>query len=244
MTAFWDFPAETFETGVEFWVEATDADLSEPRGPGGEFATLIPTEGDACLRVQRVRSGKGGNHLDLHVDDVAAAAERATALGASVVAEEQGEVTVLSSPGGFPFCLVAHHGESRVPSPVEWPGGQRSIADQICIDIPWVGYERERDFWKAFTGRRGLPSRRPEFERLERPRGMPLEILLQRREEVGVGEPVTAHIDLACSDVEAETVRHNELGAVPVERFEHWQVMRDPAGLEYCITSRVPEPAA
>lgn len=243
MMAFWDFPPETFEAATTFWLEVTDANLSEPLGSNNEFAALTPREGDACLWVQRTLSGKGGNHLDLSVDDIAAEAERAKGLGARVVLEEEG-IVVLHSPGGFPFCLVAHHGESRVPAPVEWPGGQRSIADQLCIDIPPARYEHERDFWKAFTGWSLPPSKGTEFELLERPEGMPMQILLQRLDEAGPDGPVRAHIDLACSDIEAETVRHRELGAVPVRRTEGWQVMRDPAGLEYCITGRVPEPTA
>lgn len=97
-------------------------------------------------------------------------------------------------------------------------------------------HERERDFWEAFTGMPRLPGNSPGFERLERPLG----ILLHRLDEAGPGEPVRAHLDLACSDVEAATARHRELGAVPLRRFDSRQVLRDPAGLEYCITDRVP----
>src|SRR5690606_30423141 len=128
--------------------------------------------------------------------------------------------TVLRSPGGFTFCLVTYDGETRIPAPVEWPGGQRSIADQICIDIPAQVCGTERDFWAAFTRRPRLPSGSPEFERLKRSRDMPLEILLQRRVAADVDDLVSAHIDLACSDIEAEALRHTELGAVRVERFD------------------------
>ncbi len=243
MSAFWDFPADAFEAGTTFWLEVTDANLSEPRGVNNEFAALTPREGHSCLWVQRLQSGEGGNHLDLHADDVAAEAARAESLGAGVVRKGEGLIA-LRSPGGFPFCIVAYDGETAIPAPVTWPGGQRSIADQICIDIPAQVYGSERDFWVAFSGRRPRPSDSPEFERLERPPGMPLEILLQRRDEAEFDDPVSAHIDLATSDLEAETLRHSELGAVPIERFEHWQVLHDPTGLEYCITDRAPRPVA
>lgn len=244
MMALWDFPPETFESATMFWTRVTGANLSEPYGSNNEYAALRPQRGDSCLWVQRLRSGDAANHLDLLVDDVAAATAHAERLGATVVHEAEEGLMVLRSPGALPFCLVRHEGQSRVPDPVEWPGGQLSIADQICIDVPPERYQRELRFWEEFTGRSRLPGEPSEFERLERPEGMPLEILFQRLGEDEPGEPVRAHIDLACSDVEAETARHRELGAVPLERFEQWQVLRDPAGLEYCITARVPKPAA
>ena len=239
MTAFWDFPTETFEAGTAFWTEVTGTDLSALRGPHREFATLVPTEGDAHLRVQRIGSGDGGNHLDLHVEDIAAETTRAEGLGAAIVSEEDG-FTVLRSPGSFVFCLVPHEGEAHVPPPAEGPDGRRSAVDRCCIGIPHAVYEREREFWEAFTGMPRLPGGSPGFERLERPPGMPLELLLHRLDEAGPGEPVRAHLDLACSDVEAATARHRELGAVPLGRFDSRRVLRDPAGLEYCITDRVP----
>jgi hypothetical protein len=43
--------------------------------------------------------------------------------------------------------------------------------------------------------------------------------LLQRREQAGPDDRVTAHLDLACADIPA---------------------MADPAGRPYCLTGRVP----
>ncbi|GAB3645104.1 VOC family protein [Glycomyces tarimensis] len=237
--AFFDFPPEAFESGVEFWLRITDATLSPFGGPEGEFAMMIPTSGDPCLGVQRLQSGAVGNHLDLYVDDIRAEAERASALGATVKSEKD-DIVVLLSPGGLPFCMLDHHGQSQVPGPVEWPGGQRSIADQICVDVPAARFDREHDFWSTLTGRPLLPTKRSEFRRLQRPEGAPLEILVQSVDEGDPDASTRAHIDLACSDMDAETVRHVESGAVRLDRFEHWQVMRDPTGLVYCITDRKP----
>ena len=49
------------------------------------FRTLQPAHGDAYLRIQRVRGGPGGCHLDLHVDDAGQGAHRAGELGATVL---------------------------------------------------------------------------------------------------------------------------------------------------------------
>ncbi|PRY57920.1 hypothetical protein B0I28_106343 [Glycomyces artemisiae] len=242
-TAFWDFPAEGFEDGIAFWLKATGSTLSPRRGPGGSFATLVPPGADPCLRVQRVLEGKGGNHLDLHVDDVEAEAERAQVLGAAPVHAEPGLV-VLHSPGGFAFCLVNHHGEVKVPAPEAWPGGQRSRVDQLCLDVAPQAFDHELVFWQRLTGWPQVPTSSPEFRRLYSPPELPLRFLLQRLDAAGRGPASTAHLDLACSDVDAETLRHTELGATAVRRHHWWQVMRDPAGLEYCITSRDPDTGA
>ena len=95
LTVFLDFPAASFGAGVAFWREVTGSGLSPRRGAAGEFATLLPADGDAYLRVQRVAGGSGGHHLDLHVDPALAsveqAAERAVALGAKVTGREMAE---------------------------------------------------------------------------------------------------------------------------------------------------------
>jgi Glyoxalase-like domain len=51
----------------------------------------------------------------------------------------------------------------------------------------------------------------------------------------------TAHPDLACDDVDAETTRHEALGATVVRVMPNWTTLRDPAGLSYCITRRNPD---
>lgn len=238
-TAFWDFPAAGFEEGATFWLKATASTLSPRRGPGGAFATLCPPEGDPCLRVQRVLEGEGGNHLDLHVDDVEAEAERARVLGASLLHEEPG-LTVLRSPGGFAFCLVEHNGEVKVPGFLTQPSG-RSRVDQLCIDVPPSDFEHELGFWRSLTGWPQSGGDLVEFRRLLPPQGTPLRFLLQRLDSAAEGQRVSAHLDVACSNVDAETGRHVRLGAEAVRRHEHWQVMRDPAGLVYCLIDRDPD---
>ncbi len=71
LTAFIDRPGENFDETVRFWASVTGSSMSPTRGEHDEFATLIPPDGDAYLRVQRVAEGPGGSHLDVHVDDIA-----------------------------------------------------------------------------------------------------------------------------------------------------------------------------
>lgn len=222
-TAFLDSPSRVAEL---FWQAVTGSGLSPRRGPDGAFATLLPAEGDPYLRVQVVGDGPPLVHVDLHVEDVTTQADRAAALGASVVSAEDGLV-VLRSPAGLPFCLVRWEGEAVRPR------GGRSLVDQVCLDIPEQGFDVEADFWSALTGWQRRPGSRPEFDVLDRPAAMPLRFLLQR-----VSGHAGLHLDLACSDRAAEVVRHEELGAQVERVHERWTTLTDPAGRRYCITDR------
>jgi hypothetical protein len=217
LTAFLDLPADEFDTAVAFWREVTGYTLSAYRGEREEFATLLPPSGDAYLRVQQVESGRPGVHLDLHAPGQAFEVRR--------------------SPGGLPFCLVSGDEASR-PAPVTWPDGNRSVVDQVCLDIPPEVYDAECDFWASTTGWDLHDTKRPEFRRLRVPDGQPLHVLLQRLDSPGGA--VRAHLDLATDDRAAETRRHEGLGARVAAVHDGWTVMRPPAGPIYCITGRAP----
>ncbi len=243
LTAFIDMPADRFDAGTDFWAAATSTDRSPLRGEHQEFATLVPTDGDAHLRVQRTMEGEPGIHIDLHVADIAAAAEAAQRLGAHIVADDHAHpgVTVMSSPGGMIFCLVNHRGEATAPAPLSSPAPNR--LNQICLDIPSSRFETECAFWSELTGWALEPGRLNEFVFLARPQHIPMRLLLQRLgDETGT---VHAHLDLGCgSAVESVVQHHNRLGAEPIEPFEYWTTMRDPTGQLYCLTSRDPDPSS
>lgn len=231
MTGFLDSPSVDIEP---FWLAVTGTTRSARRG-GGVFATLVPAAGDAYLRVP-VTAAPPRTHLDLHVDAVPEAAGEAVARGARVV-RDAGDLVVLRSPAGIEFCLVPWGGQAVRPAAVRWPGGQRSVVDQLSLDVPVARFEAEADFWAGLTGwPRRLPNL-PEFEFLERPAGMPLRLLLQRVGSAAAG----MHVDLACDDVDAEVARHVGLGARVVRRVPgDWTTLQDPAGREYCVTGRSP----
>jgi hypothetical protein len=50
-----------------------------------------------------------------------------------------------------------------------------------------------------------------------------------------------AHLDLACDNMLAERTRHEAFGATTVRSTTNWTTLRDPAGMEYCITRRNPD---
>jgi hypothetical protein len=217
LTAFLDFAPDEFDEAVAFWQGVTGYALSAYRGEREEFASLLPPSGDAYLRVQQIESGSSGVHLDVHAPGQ--------------------EFEVRRSPGGLPYCLVPGTEAAR-PQPVAWPDGNRSMVDQVCIDIPPELYEDECAFWAKTTGWELLTRGSGEFRRLRKPDGQPLNILLQRLDSSD--GPVRAHLDLAADDRQAEIRRHEQLGATVERVHEGWTVMRPPAGPLYCITRRVP----
>ena len=243
LTIFLDLPSSGLDPAEQFWLWVTAGELSAWRGPEAEFATVLPPDGDAYLRVQRVRDGAGGRHLDLHIDlaqeSLAQVAARAVALGARVQRVEDG-LTVLDSPGGFGFCLVSWDGEATVPSPIRLDAGSTNRLDQLCLDIPPDRFEAECRFWSSLTGWELRAGSRPEFRYLERPTGIPVRILLQRRAQAGAQDLVSAHLDIACDDVQALSESHVAAGARVAASFAHWTAMTDPIGQPYCLTGRDP----
>jgi hypothetical protein len=234
--AFIDRPLDRLGQAGAFWTTVTGSRLSPLRGSDHEFATVLPGSGEAALKLQGVHD-RGGAHLDLEVDDVPAAIETARRLGATVVGSKPVS-EVMRSPGGQLFCVEPWDGAVSRPAVFVSPDGITSRLDQVCLDIAPALYDVEMEFWSAFTGWELHPSARPEFNLLRPPQGLPIRILLQRLDS---DRASSAHVDLACSDIEATRVWHEQLGAVEVGRGPHWIVMEDPAGGTYCLTARDPQ---
>jgi Glyoxalase-like domain len=102
---------------------------------------------------------------------------------------------------------------------------------KIVIDVPPADHDRELAFWSSAIGH---PLTR--FERHPEYHGAPLHgqefwLLVQR---LGHG-PARVHLDIHTDDMAAETARLEELGAERVQRVHTWQVMRDPAGMLFCV---------
>ncbi|RYV52786.1 VOC family protein [Pengzhenrongella frigida] len=239
ITAFLDATPDRWDVARAFWTSVTGYGLSSHRGADQQFVTLVPTEGDAFLRLQRLDSGPARIHLDLHVPDPRAAADGAVALGATEL-DDLGHV-VMASPGGLTFCFVGPDGSHRPPA-TRWPGvgageGHSSLVDQVALDIPMEHWARETRFWSELTGWAARPST-DEFSPLERPADQPLRLLPHRLEEPTGA--VRAHLDLATSDRAAETARHVALGAAVERVTDEWTVLRGPDGSRYCVTDRSP----
>ena len=107
----------------------------------------------------------------------------------------------------------------------------RSRLCAALIDVPADAYEQSVAFWGGAVGKAD-PAPDPEdpnYADLGNP--IPrLQFMVQQ-----VDAPARIHLDIETDDIEAEVTRLTALGAHEVERIESWVVMRDPAGLLFCV---------
>jgi hypothetical protein len=111
-----------------------------------------------------------------------------------------------------------------------------SRLSMIVIDVPPAEHDRELAFWSAAIGQELTPGTRyPEYHGAEL-HGEEFGLLIQR---LGHG-PSRVHLDIHTDDLAAEISRLEGLGAERVQQVHRWWILRDPAGLLFCV---VPEPA-
>src|SRR5690348_15795968 len=107
----------------------------------------------------------------------------------------------------------------------------RILLRGFVIDVPSDVNERERAFWTAALLAQQRPAKLyPEYHVLENG-ATPNAVAVQ---DIGTAE-ARVHFDIESDDIEAEVARLIGLGAELVERHEEWVVLRDPAGLLFCV---------
>lgn len=107
----------------------------------------------------------------------------------------------------------------------------RSRLYKVVVDVPDTEHDREMAFWGAAVGRDfALLAHHPEYHAALLP-GERFGMLVQR---MGDG-PARVHLDIHTDDVAAEVARLERLGATRVRQVHSWWVMRDPAGLLFCV---------
>ncbi len=112
----------------------------------------------------------------------------------------------------------------------------RSRLRQLLIDCAAEDFDRNVAFWSAAVGAEvETDPADPEYVELRGHAGE-LGLGLQR---LGEGSS-RIHLDIESDDVEAEVARLRKLGAVEVARIESWVVLRDPAGLPFCVIRAQP----
>ena len=106
---------------------------------------------------------------------------------------------------------------------------------KVVIDVPPAEHNRELAFWSAAAGPPlARFERHPEYHGAALP-GQDFWLLVQRLDE----GPARVHIDIHTDDLPAELARLEQLGAERVQQVHSWQVMRDPAGMLFCV---IPDP--
>lgn len=105
----------------------------------------------------------------------------------------------------------------------------------VVVDVPEPDHDRELDFWRAAIAEPFTPIQgEPEYHGAQLHHQQAW-MLVQR---LGDG-PARVHLDFHTDDLDAEVARLEALGAERVAKVKFWWVMRDPAGLPFCV---VPDP--
>ncbi|MDQ1393243.1 MAG: hypothetical protein QOF30_2220 [Acidimicrobiaceae bacterium] len=106
----------------------------------------------------------------------------------------------------------------------------RSKLAAALVDVPAEVFDREVTFWSGVLGREPEDvSENPEYRDFGQT--VPgFQLMLQR-----VDDTPRVHLDIETDDIEAEVERLEALGAQRVRQVRSWWVMRDPAGLPFCV---------
>jgi hypothetical protein len=101
----------------------------------------------------------------------------------------------------------------------------------VLIDVPAASYAPDAAFWAAALDRSGVAADDDPSYTTYGEATPGVELMVQ---SVGDDRP-RIHFDLETDDVDAEVARLEALGATVVERVQSWVVMRDPAGIVFCV---------
>ena len=111
-----------------------------------------------------------------------------------------------------------------------------SRLSKVVIDVPPGDHDREVAFWSAAAGQPLTRfDRHPEYHGAAL-HGQEFWLLVQRLGQ----DRARVHIDIHTDDLPAEIARLEKLGAERVRQVHSWQVMRDPAGLLFCVIPESP----
>ena len=111
-----------------------------------------------------------------------------------------------------------------------------SRLSKVVIDVPPGDHDREVAFWSAAAGQPMTRfDRHPEYHGAAL-HGQEFWLLVQRLGQ----DRARVHIDIHTDDLPAEIARLEKLGAERVRQVHSWQVMRDPAGLLFCVIPESP----
>jgi predicted enzyme related to lactoylglutathione lyase len=112
----------------------------------------------------------------------------------------------------------------------------RSRLTAVLIDVPSADHDVATTFWSKALGHDGKRlEKHPEYSFLGQVTPG-IEFMVQALQDVPGGDAgPRIHIDIESDDVDAEVRRLTGLGAVELDRVHSWVIMRDPAGVVFCV---------
>lgn len=119
---------------------------------------------------------------------------------------------------------------SHIDDDMQGSRSHRSRLAAALVDVPATLYEEETAFWAGALGiSPDVDPDDPDYASFGE--AVPgLQFHVQR-----VDAASRVHLDIETDDVQAEVKRLEALGAVRVCQIETWWVLRDPAGLLFCV---------
>jgi predicted enzyme related to lactoylglutathione lyase len=111
----------------------------------------------------------------------------------------------------------------------------RNLLNTINIDVPADAVEETIAFWSAALDAKPVRTRMRQYTLLDNAAD-PNRLVIQGIED----GPPSVHFDIHTDDLEAEIGRLVGLGATLVDaqwkdHAGRWVIMRDPAGIEFCL---------
>jgi predicted enzyme related to lactoylglutathione lyase len=215
----------SFYAALAGWdIASKDTDWITIRAADGQEVAFqlapdhIPPEWPGQQQPQQI-------HLDLQIDGIAAAAERAVTLGATRLAEGPTWIT-LADPAGHPFDLCQADGVGPVMNlfavtidTSDASGLARFYADLMGMEVTYDGPEGSLI---AGGGRSVMFQQVGEYA----PPLWP-----------NPARPQQAHLDITVEDLDSGEARALELGASRLDGGgERFRVFADPAGHPFCLT--------
>ena len=107
----------------------------------------------------------------------------------------------------------------------------RSRTGVVLIDIAEDSYEASLDFWSTAAGKVAIPEPGAFYAHMGQ-LGEGVNFEMQR---TGAGLPPRIHLDVESDNVTAEVSRLQTAGATVHEPGDGYVIMRDPAGLVFCV---------
>ena len=107
----------------------------------------------------------------------------------------------------------------------------RSALGDLLIDVHPDVHDRELAFWQQATGATLRSLGDAGAHTRLKGRWSAVALTMQR---LGDGDS-RVHFDVMTDDVAAETARLESLGATRERSMDGWEIMRDPAGLVFCV---------
>jgi hypothetical protein len=107
----------------------------------------------------------------------------------------------------------------------------RSRIGVVLIDHPEPDWQEGLTFWAGVQGVPAVPEEADDtYAALGRIGSVSLE-----SQRTGEGTPARVHLDIETDDVAAEVARVVALGASVIEDRGDYAILRDPAGLLFCV---------